>query len=129
MGTTPADSGPNRREIFYDLYDVLALHHNAEHADRMTQALLRVESDGKDLVGLIDDHQRAVYYSSTGRSLKGYAFDKHGVREADMDSVWRLLGDAASWVDAHQEELDWIHPHYRWVLDLEDDRDEWVYRP
>jgi len=71
----------------------------------MAHALLRVESDGKDLVGLVDDHQRAVYYSTTGRSLKGYAFDEHGVREADIDSVWRLLSDAASWVDAHQEDV------------------------
>ena len=123
METTPA--GPSRRQVYDDLYDQLALHHDLEHADRMAHALLRVESDGKDLVGLVDDHQRAVYYSTTGHSLKGYAFDEHGVREADVDSVWRLLSDAASWVDAHQEELDWIHPHYRWVLDLETGADEW----
>lgn len=129
MGTTPADTGPNRRQVYYDLYDELAFHKNGEHADRMTEALLRMERDGKSLVGLIDDRQRAVYYSSTGRSLKGYEFDRHGVQEADIDSVWRLLSDAASWVDAHQDELDWIHPHYRWVLDIDDDRDEWSFQP
>jgi len=48
---------------------------------------------------------RAVYYSSTGRSLKGYSFDKLGIREANVDSVWRFLGDAASWDDAHHEKL------------------------
>jgi len=47
METTPADSGPNRRQVFYELYEELALHHNAEHADRMTQALLRMESEGR----------------------------------------------------------------------------------
>lgn len=65
-----------------------------------------MERDGKDLVGLVDDRQRAVYYASTGRTLCAYAFDKHGVREADFDTVWRVLSDAASWVDAHQDRLD-----------------------
>jgi len=57
METTPA--GPSRKQVYDDLYDELALHHDFEHADRMTQALLRMESDGKDLVGLIDDHHCA----------------------------------------------------------------------
>jgi len=129
MGTTPADSGPDRRLVYYDLHDELAFHRHAVYAGHMTQALLRRENDGADLVGLTEDHNRAVYYSNTGRTLQAYAFDKHGVDDADTETLWRLLSDAASWVDANQNELDWIHPHYRWVLDLEDDRDEWGFRP
>lgn len=129
MGTTPDDTGPSRRRIYTDLFEELAFHRHAEYAGHMAQALLRMENDGKDLVGLTDDHERAIYYSSTGRTLQGYAFDKHGVREAEFDTVWRLLSDAASWVDAHQDQLDWIHPHYRWVLDIDGDRDEWTFRP
>ncbi|MEF8800163.1 MAG: hypothetical protein V5A38_01930 [Halolamina sp.] len=129
MGTTPEHTGPSRRRVYTDLFDELAFHRHAEYAGHMARALLRMERDGKDLVGLTDDHERAVYYSSAGRTLRGYAFDKHGVREAEFDTVWRLLSDAASWVDAHQDQLDWIHPHYRWVLDLEDDRDVWGFQP
>lgn len=129
MGTTPQDTGPSRRLVFTDLFDELAVHRHAEYAGRMAGALLRLERDGKDLVGLVDDRQRAVYYSSAGRTLRAYAFDKHGVREADVDTLWRVLSDAASWVDAHRDELDWIHPHYRWVLELEDDRGVWTFRP
>jgi len=122
MGTAPQETGPSRRRVFTDLFDELAFHRQAEYAGQMAQALLRMEGNGKDLVGLVDDRQRAVYYASTGRTLRAYAFDKHGVRETDTDTVWRLLSDAASWVDAHQDRLDWIHPHYRWVLDLKDSR-------
>lgn len=129
MGTTSEGSGPTRMQVYHDLFDELAYHRHAEHAGEMTEALLEREHTGTDLVGLTDDHQRAVYYSTTGRSLTGYAFDEHGVREADIDSVWRLLSDAASWVDAHQDELDWIHPHYRWVLNLEEDCNGWAYWP
>jgi len=46
METTSA--GPIPRQVYDDLYDELALHHDAERADRMTQALLRMKSDGKD---------------------------------------------------------------------------------
>jgi len=122
-------STPTNWSSYDDFYHELAHHHDLEHANRVAHALLRMESDGKDPVALVDDHQRAVYYSNTGRSLKGYASNKHGGREVDIDSVWHLLSDAASWVDARQEELDWIHSHYRWVLDLGDDCDEWVYQP
>jgi hypothetical protein len=116
-------------QVYHDLFDELAYHRTAEDAGHMTQALLKKEHNGTDLVGLTEDHQRAVYYSSNGRSLKGYAFDKHGVHEGDVDVIWRLLSDAASWVDANQDELDWIHPHYRWVLNLEEDCSGWAYWP
>lgn len=35
------------------------------------------------------------------------------------------LTDTASRVDTNQDQLDWILPHCRWVLD----RDEWGFRP
>ena len=84
---------------------------NAEHAHHMAEALVRKDGTGDQLVALIDDCERAVYYSSTGRTLKGYAFGKHGVVEADVDTLWCSLGDAASWVDVHKGECDWVHPH------------------
>ena len=43
--------------------------------------------------------------------------------------LWRLLSDAASWVDAHRDDCDWIHPDLRWFLDFRDSDDEWAYRP
>ncbi|AEN06458.1 hypothetical protein [Halolamina sp.] len=51
MGTTPEDSGPTRMQVYHDLFDELAYHRHAEHAGHMTQALLRKEQDGEDLVG------------------------------------------------------------------------------
>ena len=47
METTSA--GPNRRQLYDDLYDKLAFHHDLEHADRVAHPLLRMEIDGKDL--------------------------------------------------------------------------------
>lgn len=112
---------PTRTEIYTDLYETLAVERHAEHAGHMIEALLRERRGGRQLVGLVDDYRRAVFYSPAGRTLVAYRFDKHGLHEAALDTLCRLLGDAASWVDAHRDDLDWIHPHFRWVLDLEDD--------
>ena len=92
----------------------------------MVESLIRKGRSSDQLVALVADCERAVYYSPHGRTMKGYSFDEHGVRETDVDTLWRLLGDAASWVDAHRENCDWVHPHFRRVLDLDD---EWVHRP
>lgn len=123
---TDQPSPPTRTEIYTDLFDVLAVERNAEHARYMAESLVRKSRTGKQLVGLVDCCQRAVFYSPSGRTLVAYRFDKHGVYESDYDTLWRLLGDAASWVDAHRDDLDWVHPHFRWVLDFEDS-EEWGY--
>lgn len=131
MGTNSTNSatpGPSRTAIYTSLFDALCRHRNAERAARMADALLRRDATGDQLVALVDDCQRAVFYNPNGRTLKGYAFDHHGLREADVDALWRPLSDAASWVDAHEEACDWVHPHFRWVLDGEMDADAWGLR-
>ena len=112
---------PTRTEIHADLFETLAAERHAEHARFMAEALVRERRTGTQLVGLVDDCRRAVFYSPAGRTLVAYWFDEHGVHEEDLDTLWRLLGDAASWVDAHRDALDWVHPHFRWVLDFDDD--------
>jgi hypothetical protein len=119
---------PTRPEIYTDLYETLAVARHAEHARHMVEALLRERRTGRQLVGLVENHQRAVFYSPVGRTLVAYRFDRHGLCESDHDTLWRLLGDAASWVDAHRDDLDWVHPHFRWVLDVEEDV-AWGYPP
>lgn len=95
----------------------------------MTEALIRKDSTAEQLVALVDDCERAVFYNPNGRTMKAYRFDRHGIREVNFDTLWRLLSDAASWVDAHESVYDWIHPDIRWVLDVPESEDEWAYRP
>lgn len=118
----------SRSELYTDLFETLSVHRRGDHADRMAQALLRKDRSEKQLVGLDDDCERAVYYSPDERTLKGYQFDKHGVSGTEFVTRWRLLSDAASWVDAHQDDLDWIHPQFRWVLDLPSETTDWGYQ-
>lgn len=107
-----------RPELYVDLFESLSINRRGVHADEMVQALLRLDSGReRQLVGLID-YERAVYFSPDERTLRGYTFDKHGVSESDVDMLWRPISDVVSWVDAHREELDWIHPRFRRVLDL-----------
>lgn len=127
MGADGSHPRPTRTDLYADLFEALATRRDAEHARHAAEALVRKNSTGDQLVALADDCERAVFYSPNGRTLTGYAFDKHGIRETDVDTLWRLLSDAASWVDARQADLDWVHPHFRWVLDV-DEVDGWGYR-
>lgn len=106
-------SGTTRTALYTDLFDTLASHRNATHAHHMAEALVRRSRTERQLVGLVDDCRRAVFFAQAERSLVAYAFDKHGVAETETASQWRVLGDAASWVDAHSEQVDWVHPEFR----------------
>lgn len=55
-------------------------------------------------------------------------FGKHGVQESDVDTLWRVVSDTASWVDAHHSECDWVNPHVRWVPDVEAADDGWRFK-
>lgn len=112
MGADSHRPSLTRTSLYRDLYDTLAMFRNAEHAYHMAEALVRKDGTGDQLVALVDDCERAVCYLLIGQTLKNYPFGKHGVVEADVDTLWRSLGDAASWVDAHEEECDWMHPHF-----------------
>ncbi|MFB6127183.1 MAG: hypothetical protein ABEJ79_07830 [Halolamina sp.] len=67
-----------------------------------------------------------MYYSAAARTLVSYEFDRHGVRETEAETLWRALGDAGSWVDAHEDDLDWVHPRYEWATTLDEEK-TWEY--
>lgn len=126
MGTE-SRGPPNRHETFTDLVRALTEHRRGVHADRMATHLLRADAAGTQLVGLLGDGGRAVLYNTASHTLEAVPFDKHGLRRGDAETLWRRLGDAASWVDANRESLAWVHPHLRWVLDIDDDAAAWRY--
>lgn len=129
MGIKEHQPPTSRTTLHADLFDALARSRNAEHAHLMAEALIRKDSTAEQLVALVDDCERAVFYHPNGRMMKAFKFDHHGLREPDFDTLRRLLSDAASWVDANKEKCDWIHPDIRWVLDITESEDEWIYRP
>lgn len=113
MGTE-AHRQYDRTDVYQDLHGELAVHRHAAHAREMASALLRAERDGPQLVGLVDECQRAVYYSPTARMVSAVPFDKHGVYETRSRPLCRDVGDAQSWVrSGRTKDLDWAHPFFR----------------
>lgn len=64
----------------------------------------------------------------TAQTLLAYLFDRDGLDESNAEPLWQRLGDPVAWIDAHSEGVNWVHPRYRWVLDLEDEQSSWAYK-
>lgn len=77
----------------------------------MAEILLRF-ADGRDLVGVGADAERAIYYELASRSLVAVRFDKHGVHEGRRELLTRGLDDPAALVEAYGDGLIWVHPRF-----------------
>ncbi|MFC6723517.1 hypothetical protein ACFQE1_03750 [Halobium palmae] len=95
-----------RLDRFWELFEEIATHRRGVHADRMALHLLRFETETRELVALLDDAERAVYYN-TARMLLSVRFDKHGVDEGSEELHARALTDPASWLDLYHQRVCW----------------------
>ena len=127
MATNRVAPSLNRYAVFQELHDALADHRRGHHIDRLAAKLLRQDTATTELVALVDGAERVVFYNELSHTLEAVAFDEHGLR-GDRETVWRSIGDAASWVDFRSDDFDWIHPRYRWVLGLDEEQTSWQYR-
>lgn len=114
----------DRQHLFEELVDVLIELRSGRTAPTLAQVLVRADYDG-DLVALVAGGDRAVFFRPGGRVLVSYPFDAGGVDECNSETLWRRVGDPAAWVDAHCEAVDWVHPRYRWVLELGAEESSW----
>jgi len=115
MGTeshTPDGATATYADVFESLFDALAHHRNAVHADAMAAALLRTESATRDLVGLTEDARRAIYWSLPADALVAARFDRHGVA-GEYETLHRPISDASDWLSVHGDRLAWVHLRYR----------------
>lgn len=116
----------DRQELFEDLFDALAEFRTGDHLGTMAQRLLR--KDRKiELVALVEGGERAVIYHPREHKLVAYPFDAGGVDDSDGETLWGRLGDPTAWVDANVERVDWVHPRYRWILDLDGEQTTWAF--
>ena len=124
MGT---DSHPPRYEhqLYVDLFGFLAERLSGAHQDSIATELFGLERSGWRLVGLLDDLEEAIFYSPNAKRIVSMPFDEHGLSESERNSLGGPVGDAASWVDANEERLVWVHPGLRRVLDLDSTTTAW----
>ena len=123
MTVTGDSSDVDRQALFEDLYDALAELRTGAHLGPMAQRLLR--EDG--LVALVDGGERAVFYRLDSFSVVACSFGAGGAEVGDGKVLWRRVCDPAAWVDANVDRVDWVHPRYRWILDLDGERTTWTF--
>jgi hypothetical protein len=83
---------------------------HGDHAEKMAEALVRHEQGTRELVGLSENCDRALYCNTEAETIVAVEFDKHGVYEPGERIA--EVGDAGSWVDVYGGDLSWVHPRY-----------------
>lgn len=126
MTVSDESSSVDRQELFEDLFDALAELRSGDHLGTMAQRLLRTDQD-RELIALVEGGERAVFYRPRSNSLVACPFDVSGVEEGGNDVLWGQLGDPTAWVDANVERVDWVHPRYPWILDLDGEQTTWAF--
>ena len=126
MATQSVPPTIDRQLLFEDLTDTLTDLRSGRTAATLAQLLVR-EDYSTDLVALVDDGGRAVFHHPAAHTLLSYPFDTSGLDESNAETLWRRFGDTATWSDAHSEGVDWVHPRYQWVLDLDAEQSSWSY--
>ena len=119
MGTDDRRPESDRQAAFTDLASTVQVTRGGVHAREMAAAVFRHTTGSTTLVGLIDGCERAVFYDADARALTAVPLDEYGLHRADAERLWNRLSDPATWVDAHANDLEWVHPRYRWVLDAD----------
>lgn len=114
MGTD--DRTVDRQAVFEALTRALHAQYGGVHARDMATAVFRHARGSKALVGVESGGERAVFYEANARSLTAVPLDEHGLDHARAESLRNGLDDPTAWVDARGDELEWVHPRYRWVL-------------
>ena len=109
------DEHPNirRQKVFESLCDQLTWDRTGVHQGRMGQILFRAERDGRHLVGLIDESQRAVFYDPRTEELIAVPFNEHELVSKNAETVWQQGPVNQSWQEALEGEFDWLHPRHR----------------
>jgi hypothetical protein len=77
----------------------------------MARALQRHEQGTRELVGLTQDGQRALYCNTEAKTSVSVAFDKHDVYAVE-DTLSRNVRDPGAWIDAYGDDLEWVLSRY-----------------
>lgn len=116
MGADHERPTPDRQAVFADLVGALQELRGGVHGGEMAAAVFRHTTGGTSLVGLTAEGRRAVLYQPDARTLVAAPLNEHGLDHDDASPLWTGLSDPTTWVDAHGDDLAWVHPRYRWAL-------------
>lgn len=123
MGPSPGSEQP---ELFDAVFDALSAR-RGDHIDTITRHLLRHVDGATELIGITGRGDQAVCFDPLERAVYRIPISRHGVHVPSATVEWSNLADPSSYVDAHHDELDWIHPAYR--DRASDDAGAWEYQP
>jgi hypothetical protein len=102
----------DRLSVFFEIYDILAMHRRGVHIDEMAAALLRSDRGGRALVAITKHAERAVLLTADSQSLVATRFDAHGVAASPDRTLTERVCDTESWLRTQQQGLVWTHPRY-----------------
>lgn len=128
MTTNHPPPATDRQSVFESLFRLLCEHHHGRNIRSLTVRVHQKDTGCKNLVALEDGCESVIYYETLERSLRRVSLDTLGLPDESPETLWAEVGDAACWVDANETDLIWVHPRYRWVLELDDQQSAWSYR-
>lgn len=117
MGTDDRRTGADRQAVFADLASAVQTVRGGDHAHETAAAVFRYATGPTTLVALAGGCERAVFYDANAHTLTAVPLDEHGLDHGGAEQLWNRLSDPTTWVDAREDDLDWVHPRYRRVLD------------
>jgi hypothetical protein len=100
-----------RTTVFQELFVAISGTRRGDHAEKMARVLQHYEQGTRELVGLAQNGNRALYCNTEAKTLVSVAFDKHGVYAVE-DTLSRNVRDVEAWIDARGDDLEWVHPQY-----------------
>jgi hypothetical protein len=116
--STPATADHETRGLYRELTRALSELRPGERAGDLAAHLVRRDF-GAELVALTGYGERAVYFRPLAQTLTAVPFHANGFDDDRARTEWDYVDDPAAWVDAYRDDLDWVHPRYRWVLDAD----------
>jgi hypothetical protein len=118
VSPVPASADHETRGLYRELTRALSELRPGEPTSDLAAHLVRRDFRA-ELVALTSYGERAVYFRPLAQTLSAVPFDADGLDDDRARTEWDYVDDPTSWVDAYRDDLDWVHPRYRWVLDSE----------
>ncbi len=101
-----------QNRTFQELAAVLQANRAGVHGDKMAENLIRF-AQGRDLVAIDTETQRALYHERASESLTAVRFGKSGILVGQQEPIQDTVSDLAPLVEARSDDLLWIHPRLR----------------
>jgi hypothetical protein len=113
---------PVQRPLRDELTEAIARVRGGKGAGAMADELLKRDKQSHQLVGVIEEGVKAVFYEPPRWGVMAVPFDESGVDGLDSSQMDRLKRRATVERFVREQGAEfwtWVHPRYRWVFDSE----------